>query len=716
MTSVRESLNAAGRSVSIKELAHQRNASFPLSLRTFVGAPPPGRLLRKVISLDFLQRKFTEIFEKRDRPLFKVKLDGTDYGKGELTIFFDDPVAEGGYKVFSTRDFKRNELDIDIPIPLDHHFYFRDLNSNGLTLNLIREQPVLLEVGLLFETEGPQEIDINNWPDVDLTRFSITIQFQLAPTSGKVGLVTTKDWIKTDLSIDSIPGYRGIVEGKIKSEVNQKVYDALNGNSEALHQPLTRWLVGWDFYVVGISNDNQSLIIDYILPPGQPEPFPETPQPPLEPGLLANIDHIVVLMMENRSFDHMLGYLRKEGGRSDIDGLRGGEKNSYKGREYLSFLLPDTKFNEDPPHGYDPVEQQIKGTIDSGNTEMSGFVAAFAEKFEQNGIDVDPGRIMGYHNAAHVPVYDALAKEFLICQRWFAAHPGPTFCNRFYTLTGRLNPNATGRFETDNPTGNDFKPVFTKTIFDHLTDHGVSWHYYEHRYCSLRFFERYTLDDYYIIDANDPVKGFFASARAGTLPSVSFIDPNFIEEPDGQDNADGAPADIAAGQNLIGRVVDAVVHSPQWNKTLLIITYDEHGGFYDHVNPLPYKANPVSGIDHYGVRVPAVVVSPWVDKSQVVPKIGDTTNDFVFDHTSIAKTIARRFMSATPPDMGDRMNTANDLSKVLRSTPRPDIPNIPVPPAPVQNVAFARQAPPSPDSHDFREVLRVMRSRYPVPK
>lgn len=224
-------------------------------------------------------------------------------------------------------------------------------------------------------------------------------------------------------------------------------------------------------------------------------------------------------------------------------------------------------------------------------------------------------------------------------------------------------------------------------------------------------FARYTTDNSFIVDADDSVKGFFASARTGTLPSVSFIDPNFIDEADGQDNDDGAPSDIAAGQNLIGRIVDAVMHGPQWSKTLLVITYDEHGGFYDHVNPLDpsfrAKAKPVSGIDHYGVRVPAIVVSPWVDQGAV--------SNVVFDHTSIAKTIARRFMSANPPDMGERMAAANDLSMVLRATKRQDIPTVPVPPLPAKP-ALAAHAAQMVESDDFKEVMRAMRSRYPVPK
>src|SRR5262249_27468604 len=142
-----------------------------------------------------------------------------------------------------------------------------------------------------------------------------------------------------------------------------------------------------------------SLTVDYIIPPGQLEPFPEDPQDPLDPGLLAHIDHIVVLMMENRAFDHMLGHLSKEGDklgvRTEIDGLRGGEKNRYKGVDYPSFPLPDTVFNEGPDHGHHAVENQI----DVG--KMDGFVATYAAIHEAEG--VSPGRVMGYHTTERVP-------------------------------------------------------------------------------------------------------------------------------------------------------------------------------------------------------------------------------------------------------------------------------------------------------------------------
>ena len=509
-------------------------------------------------------------------------------------------------------------------------------------------------------------------------------------------------YINVSVDVEGLPD--GVVARRVESNLTTRIFEALKKkeNRDALKKVVTRWLLGDAFQVVGVSSDNQALSIDYLLPLGRLEPFPEEPQPPLDPGLLANIDHIVVLMMENRSFDHMLGYLSKDSGRADVDGLRGGEKNRYKGRDYLSLPLPETVFNESPCHRHDCIEHQINGG------QLDGFVADFAKHYESQG--VDPGRVMGYYQAAHVSVHDALAKAFLICQRWFAAHPGPTFPNRFYTLTGRLNRDAYGLPEKDNPHDDAFKPVFTRTIFDHLTEHGVSWRYYEHRYCFLRMFERYTFDDnYYIVDARLDSANLVADIAAGRLPSVTFIDPNFIDEPDGQDNDDAPPANIGRGQRLIGQVVNAVMNSPKWSKTLLVITYDEHGGFYDHVNPLLFseKAKPVSGINYYGVRVPTFVVSPWVDQG---------VSSDVFDHTSIAKTIARRFMSANPPDMGERVAVANDLSMVLRSTARQDRPIIPVPPEPVRNAALARQAAPVEASDDFKELLRTMRSRYPVPR
>ncbi len=752
IVSVREALNVVGQPVSIRELAQQRNESFPLSLRQFVGAPPPGRILRKVIPLELLQRKFDEFFNSRERgPLFQIRLNGKKLGQSTLTVAFDKPV--GGYDhedPLVSKELAGPGEVLEIPGVIfgTHKYRFSDVNSDGLTISVVAGQPVGLESVIHFEIEEV-EMKVEDFPDIDFTGFNIKLKMEFGRDDGLVDLVgfvneidqamnsakitneglnqvkltvhfreevievrgqtvgqleelvrkaLIKRFINTDVSVDVTGLPDGVVAGRTENTMNSKIFEALKDkeNRDSLNKVVTRWLVGGDFHVLGVESDDQALMIDYILPLGQLEPFPENPQPPLEVGLLANIDHIVVLMMENRSFDHMLGYLSKHGGRNDVDGLHGDEKNHYKNKDYPSFPLSDTLFPVSPSHKHESVVNQVNGG------KMDGFVADFAHHYKDDGID--PGLIMGYYDASKVPVYDALAREFLICQHWFSAHPGPTFPNRFYTLTGRLNRDADGRFQFDNPHGDDFKPVFTKTIFDHLSERGISWHYYEHGYCFLRMFERYTFDNDFIVDARDPARGFFASARAGTLPSVSFIDPDFIDVPPGND--DGPPASVTDGQRLIADIVQALMAGPGWTKTLFVITYDEHGGFFDHVTPP--AAIPVSAIKEYGVRVPTFVVSPWVDQGKVT--------DVVFDHTSFAKTIARRFMSANPPDMGERMAAANDLSVVLRQAARQDQPTIPMPPAPpTPSAEIARLAKLElEDASDFKGILYALRSRYPL--
>jgi hypothetical protein len=218
------------------------------------------------------------------------------------------------------------------------------------------------------------------------------------------------------------------------------------------------------------------------------------------------------------------------------------------------------------------------------------------------------------------------------------------------------------------------RPVYTPTIFDYLTNAKdpqtqqpapVTWRYFEHGYCFLRFFEGHTFDEANIVAADDPEIGFIASVRAGTLPSVTFLDPHFIEYPPGA-NCDGPPADVKDGQDFIQRVVEEIVAGPAWDKTLLLIVYDEHGGFFDHVPPP--AAVPVSSdlsISTLGVRVPAVVISPWIGAGSVFGHDDSGEGALHFDHTSILKTIARRFLSADPPYLGARFAAAQDLSSVI---------------------------------------------------
>jgi hypothetical protein len=505
---------------------------------------------------------------------------------------------------------------------------------------------------------------------------------------------------------------------RIRGLLRDGIFGVLNSARDSFNSEVTSWLIGGVvddalntdenngvIHEVGIQNANPELgiaedmlVINYSGPrnvfvPAKPVdwPTPGHPSPTYDfsPGTLANIDHIIVLTKENRSFDHMLGYLSlpvEQGGmgRQEVDGLKGGESNPHQGQNFPSFKLDQTRFVPGPPNGYESVHHAINGG------KMDGFVNSYVELNSEK----VAGQVMGHHTGATVPVFDALARDFAIGHRWFASHPGPTFPNRFYELTGRPNLDTRGFWEFDN--SSPMHPVFTPTIFDYLTDAAtprsrppLTWRYFEHTYCTLRFYERHTFDDQNIVEFDDPQKGFFACARSGQLPSVSFIDPHFVDYPPGS-NCDEPPSDVADGQALVQRIVEAVVTSPAWNKILLLIVYDEHGGFYDHVPPpAAARVSDEFPISTLGLRVPAMVISPWVRPGSVFGYDSDLTNPVPpspssggtsiarrsasigrglhFDHTSILKTIARRFLSTNPPYMGARYAAANDLSVVVGS-------------------------------------------------
>jgi phospholipase C len=385
---------------------------------------------------------------------------------------------------------------------------------------------------------------------------------------------------------------------------------------------------------------------------------------------------------------------------------------------------------------------------------MGGFVLAYAQQIagKYSAAELaDASRnygaratdIMGYHLPANVPMYSFLAENFLICDHWYAAHPGDTWPNRFITLTGNLAPKPphdphAGFPETGTPDPQTFTPVHVKNVFDHLDAANVTWRYYEHDMCMLRLFADYTLGHPNIVRIDDPLQGLEASAAAGTLPSVVFIDPDLTDIPAGND--DHPPTDIAYGQRLIKRVYDALASSPLWEKTLLIVTYDEYGGFYDHVLPpevsdpadpeyvspmfndpeFPEQAPPGQfhpvPVHFRGPRVPAFIVSPWVQKRGV--------SHMTFDHTSIVKTIVTRFLHANPPHLGERVSRANGLENVL-SRPRVTAPTgggvLAAKPVARAPAAAPRLAPlPSapavvPVGHfadDFRTLMSAVRDRH----
>ena len=465
------------------------------------------------------------------------------------------------------------------------------------------------------------------------------------------------------------------------------------GESEANpdHNELLVWrdyqasaadLTGGD-WVVRVTNPRDDVRLDCEV----------TVRYPTVPGNLGKIDHVVVLMMENRSFDHMLGYLRLHAGRDDVDGLTGTESNlGEDGRAYRVGPLTDTFFAVSPGHGGDEVDEQLNVPV----YDNSGFVKSFDKvlKKGQQPSAEELGAIMGYYTASQLPTYDFLAREFAICDRWFCSVPGATWPNRLYSLTG-----GSGGIRT-NPTihFNDPPGFELKTIFEHLQEREIDWTSYFSDLPFALVFKKIAQDATYT-ERCQPLRRFFEQARTGELPAVSWLDPNYKDVPESAsaNNDDHPPVDVARAQRLVAEVVRALASSPAWSKTLLVIIYDEHGGFYDHVVP-PEAADDHANMRRYGVRVPAFVVSPWVARGGVFKE--------TYDHTSILKTILLRFCAAGGgvPNMGRRVDVAHDLGPHLSEvTARTGIPEIPLPAVPMPRTIQAMPVRQSPD--DFALVL-----------
>lgn len=407
---------------------------------------------------------------------------------------------------------------------------------------------------------------------------------------------------------------------------------------------------------------------------------------------LMSIKHIVVLMMENRSFDHMLGYLQLAG-MPDVDGLGNAqpnpddEGNQYNVHEFppdqTAFHAPGDPYDTrlDPCHGPDCVAQQISG----GNT---GFVKNFI--MERNPPADKRDLPMGYYTANHLPVYDHLARQYCVCDAWHSSIPGDTWPNRQYALAGQAGPlvklkilqwlilaASQKKIRIPNP------PLYNVPAFPRQLAE-KQWRWYSHDPATLRIadgayrrFRHLQHDNFAYFDRAKTsaltrfVQAPFAEAgdsflddvATGQLREVSWIDPNFIDIHvlHTISNDDHPPADVRAGQALALDVYDALLNGPDWDDTLLVIVYDEHGGFYDHVPPPPIDDG--SGYPTLGVRVPALVIGP-----RVRPGVCHQT----FDHTTLINTILRRF--AADPDtalaaMGPRVANAPHLGMVLLDEP-----------------------------------------------
>jgi phospholipase C len=380
---------------------------------------------------------------------------------------------------------------------------------------------------------------------------------------------------------------------------------------------------------------------------------------------LDKVDHIIVMMMENRSFDHILGYLSLQNRKPGVNGLQLGMGNEdldgvFREVRPMGERRIDKKYL-DPGHSFEDIDTQIAGN-------MGGFVrnytATFQEKKQRGrvpqGFVFDPTLVIGYQTATDVPVYDYLAQEFCVCDRWFSSVPAATWPNRLYAVSGGSGGELTNRHP----------PIYDRGAFvRHLEADDVPWRWYSHDPGTLRLIDqRYQLGydrefAYFNRKSLFERRTFLDDAANGELPCVSWIDPNFVDfrlyGPPGS-NDDHPPSHVMAGQELVLSALIALMSSPQWPKTLLIITYDEHGGFFDHVDPRECEPEDDDvNCRQYGVRVPALVVSPFIDPA---------VSHQLFDHTSIIKTILLRFCQNAEgaiAAMGARVASANHIGELL---------------------------------------------------
>lgn len=367
------------------------------------------------------------------------------------------------------------------------------------------------------------------------------------------------------------------------------------------------------------------------------------------------IEHVVVLMMENNCFDRMLGCMAEV--HRGLDGID--PSHLYSNPDGLGgpavFQAPTTTRNieRDPQH-YLP---NSLAQLDGGTNQ--GFVADFVRN-HPNSTQAERQEIMGYFPRGFLPGLHTLAEHFVVCDRWFASLPGPTWINRLFAHSGTslgFVKEPRGVFTSDLHLYNE------RTLYDELTDAGVPWRIYfgdvpqslvmTHQFRHLGNYRRY--------------KHWQADVAAGDLPGYSFIEPSYFGP---NCNDQHPPHDIMRGDALIADVYNTLRGNPDlFARTLLIVLYDEHGGFFDHVVPPP-TVPPDEHTEHYtfdrlGFRVPAVLVSPMLDPG---------VNSTVFDHTSLLRLASNLWPGARP--LGRRAEQANDpiAAVTWRTTSRSDLP------------------------------------------
>ena len=358
-------------------------------------------------------------------------------------------------------------------------------------------------------------------------------------------------------------------------------------------------------------------------------------------GGRSKIQHVIVLMQENRSNDNYFSRL-PEGGedvQQEQDVYSNPNPVNPAGPPIRSFHQTSYCEEADLNHSWTGVHNEI----DHG--QMDGFTAANADSTDTTG-----SRAMGYYDASDLPFYYGLYSTFARGDRYFASVPGPTYPNREYLMAAT----SFGHIMNDLPSNG----LPGLSIFEELDNAGITWRSYSQGLPSPILFAYVRT---HAAGHIFPISQYYADAASGMLPQVSFVDPAFLGTKNTESD-EHPPSNIQTGQFFVSTVVNSLFKSPNWSSSALFLTYDEHGGYFDHVAPpaavAPDNIAPMLGpgdvaakFDMYGVRVPAVVVSPFSRPHHV--------SDEVYDHTSITRFIELRFGL---PAMTRRDAAANPMS------------------------------------------------------
>ncbi|GAB4835285.1 Phosphatidylglycerol/phosphatidylinositol transfer protein [Ancistrocladus abbreviatus] len=390
---------------------------------------------------------------------------------------------------------------------------------------------------------------------------------------------------------------------------------------------------------------------------------------------------VVVLVMENRSFDHMLGWMKKLN--PQINGVDGSQCNPLSTDDPKSariFFNNTSHYvvDPDPGHSFQAIREQIFGYENDTSLDpapMNGFAQ---QAYSINGSIEMAKHVMNGFPPEMVAVYKTLVEEFAVFDRWFASVPTSTQPNRMFVHS------ATSGGATSNNPLLLAQGYPQRTIFENLDDAGIPFGIY-YQDVPATLFLRNLRKLKYLSNFRPYDRLFKRHATQGILPGYTVIEQRYLDTKDQPANDDHPSHDVYQGQMFVKEVYETLRASPQWNETLLIITYDEHGGFYDHV-PTPVKGVPspdgIVGPDPYffkfdrlGVRVPTIMVSPWIVKRTVVHEAKGPFPTSEYEHSSIPATVKKLF-NLPSPFLTKRDKWAATFEGILqkRKEPRKDCP------------------------------------------